>query len=347
MSLRDLGFSVGRVLRRLAGPCHDGDRARRRCARCCPRTTWTSSSPIAGCGCRRSAWHGTESSSTPATTRWRPAPTAASTVGQLADADGIARQLGRGSTLVLQGLQRFHPPAGRLTRALAGDLGARVFANAYLTPDSAQGFAEHTDPYSAFLVQLTGAKRWLVRPSADAPVEEVILRPLDVLWLPAGWLHAGVALPGSPSVHLTLAVNPLPLADVVTAITESLLRQVDGETLPPLPADDAQRLLEREVDRLAALPARRPGGRRHQGTGPHPAGPQRSKAPRRRPTGSARHSASRRPTRRRTPRPPATAGRSPADRAPRTSTTGPPCPDQPNSAITWAKASSAGSCTMT
>ncbi|MGW1498530.1 JmjC domain-containing protein [Streptomyces mirabilis] len=176
----------------------------------------------------------------------------ASTVGQLADAEGIARQLGRGSTLVLQGLQRFHPKAGRLTRALAGDLGARVFANAYLTPDSAQGFAEHTDPYSAFLVQLAGAKRWLVRPSADAPVEEVILRPLDVLWLPAGWLHAGVALPGGPSVHLTLAVNPLPLTDVVAAITESLIRQVDGETLPPLPADDAQQVLEREVDRLAA-----------------------------------------------------------------------------------------------
>ncbi|MFC6599151.1 cupin domain-containing protein [Kitasatospora paranensis] len=176
----------------------------------------------------------------------------ASTVGQLADAEGIARQVGRGSTLVLQGLQRFHPPAGRLARALAGDLGARVFANAYLTPDSAQGFAEHTDPYSAFLVQLAGAKRWLVRPSADAPAQEVVLRPLDVLWLPAGWLHAGVALPGSPSVHLTLAVNPLPLTDVVTAITESLMRQVDGETLPPLPADNAQHVLEREVDQLAA-----------------------------------------------------------------------------------------------
>lgn len=177
----------------------------------------------------------------------------ASTVGQLADPEGIARQLGRGSTLVLQGLQRFHPPAGRLTRALTGELGARVFANAYLTPDSSQGFAEHSDPYSAFLVQLAGAKRWLVRPSAEAPVTEVILRPLDVLWLPTGWLHAGVALPGSPSVHLTLAVNPLPLAEVVTAITEELVRQVDGETLPPLPtSDDAQQVLEREVDRLAA-----------------------------------------------------------------------------------------------
>ncbi|GAA4990668.1 hypothetical protein GCM10025734_17650 [Kitasatospora paranensis] len=91
-----------------------------------------------------------------------------------------------------------------------------------------------------------------MRPSADAPAQEVVLRPLDVLWLPAGWLHAGVALPGSPSVHLTLAVNPLPLTDVVTAITESLMRQVDGETLPPLPADNAQHVLEREVDQLAA-----------------------------------------------------------------------------------------------
>jgi Cupin superfamily protein len=176
-----------------------------------------------------------------------------STVGELADAEGIARQINRGSTLVLQGLQRFHPPAGRLARALTGDLGARVFANAYLTPDSARGFAEHFDPYSAFLVQLAGAKRWRIRPSAQESVEEVVLRPLDVLWLPAGWLHEGVALPGSPSVHLTLAVNPLPLTDVVAAITEDLVRQVDGQTLPPLPADDAQQVLEDEVGRLAAL----------------------------------------------------------------------------------------------
>ncbi|MFH9087064.1 JmjC domain-containing protein [Streptomyces sp. NPDC017673] len=177
---------------------------------------------------------------------------AATTVGQLADPEGIARQLGRGSTLVLQGLQRFHPPAGRLVRSLATDLGARVFANAYLTPDAAQGFAEHSDPYSAFLVQLAGSKRWLVRPSPSASLEEVILRPLDVLWLPAGWLHAGVALPGSPSVHLTLAINPIPLTDVVAAITESLMRQMDGGTLPPLPADDALQIVEREVDQVAA-----------------------------------------------------------------------------------------------
>jgi hypothetical protein len=174
------------------------------------------------------------------------------TVGQLADPEGIARQIGRGSTLVLQGLQRFHPPAGRLVRSLAADLGARVFANAYLTPDAAQGFAEHSDPYSAFLVQLAGSKRWLVRPSPNAPLEEVILRPLDVLWLPAGWLHAGVAQPGSPSIHLTLAINPIPLTDVVTTITESLMRQLDGTTLPPLPGDDAPQTLEREVDHVAA-----------------------------------------------------------------------------------------------
>ena len=170
---------------------------------------------------------------------------------QFADADGIAEQIGRGSTLVLQGLQRFHPPAGRLARALGGDLGARVFVNAYLTPGSAQGFAEHCDPYGAFLVQLVGAKQWRIRPSSNVPKEDITLRPLDVLWLPEGWLHEGVALPGNPSIHLTLAVDPLPLTDIVAAITESLTQQVHGEVLPPL-GEDAEQVLEREVDRLTA-----------------------------------------------------------------------------------------------
>ncbi|MFB7598676.1 cupin domain-containing protein [Streptomyces sp. NPDC056160] len=250
MSLRDLGFSVGQF----SGGWPD--RAMRATAQEAVRAVLTPDDVdelVAARGLRMPAFRMARDGKlvNPRHYTLASGSDTASTVGQLADAEGIARQLGRGSTLVLQGLQRFHPPAGRLTRALAGDLGARVFANAYLTPGSAQGFAEHTDPYSAFLVQLAGAKRWLVRPSAQAPVEEVILRPLDVLWLPAGWLHAGVALSGSPSVHLTLAVNPLPLTDVVTAITESLARQVDGETLPPLPAGDAHQVLEREVDRLA------------------------------------------------------------------------------------------------
>jgi hypothetical protein len=165
-----------------------------------------------------------------------------SQAGQLADAEGIAREIGRGSTLILQGLQRFHPPAGQLARELSDDLGARVFINAYLTPNSSKGFAEHFDPYGAFILQLDGAKQWKLRPSADASQETVTLNPLDVLWIQRGWRHDGTAVPGRASVHLTIAVNPVSQEEILSEITEKISEkvseQIRGSVLPPLPDCD-------------------------------------------------------------------------------------------------------------
>jgi len=175
-----------------------------------------------------------------------------SQVAQLADAEGVAREIARGSTLVLQGLQHFHPPAGQLARRLGGDLGTRVFINAYLTPDSSKGFGEHSDPYGGFIVQLAGAKQWQLRPSADASRETVTLHPLDVLWIPRGWLHDGVAMPGRASVHITLAVKPISLADILAGLTEEICEQVRETVLPPL-IDSTPWLLDDAIQKVSGL----------------------------------------------------------------------------------------------
>jgi ribosomal protein L16 Arg81 hydroxylase len=177
---------------------------------------------------------------------------AGSQVGQLADAEAIATEISRGSTLILQGLHRFHPPAGRLARELEDDLGTRVFINAYLTPNSSKGFGEHSDPYGAFLLQLSGAKQWKLRPSADAAGKTIILNSLDVLWIPRGWLHDGAAMPGNSSVHLTVAVNPISLEDVLSEITGKVAARVRGTVLPPHPDRD-QEALEDTVRKVSAL----------------------------------------------------------------------------------------------
>jgi len=83
--------------------------------------------------------------------------------------------------------------------------------------------------HDVFVLQVAGEKRWLVHepvlrhPTRDQPwtdrraaVEaaaqqepllDVVLRPGDALYLPAGYLHAAQAL-GETSAHLTVGVHP-------------------------------------------------------------------------------------------------------------------------------------------
>lgn len=76
----------------------------------------------------------------------------------MVDSAKVAARLREGATLVLQGLDTFHPGVAEICREIERMFRAPVFANAFLTPASATGFAAHYDPYDAFLVQITGEK---------------------------------------------------------------------------------------------------------------------------------------------------------------------------------------------
>jgi lysine-specific demethylase/histidyl-hydroxylase NO66 len=113
------------------------------------------------------------------------------------------------------------------------EMGCMVGSNAYLTPPGqSQGFAPHYDDIDAYCLQLEGRKRWKVYeplskaerlPRASSsdyteddlkgvePVLDVILEPGDVLYMPRGWIHQAVTLPGGGkkdeghSLHLTVS----------------------------------------------------------------------------------------------------------------------------------------------
>jgi 50S ribosomal protein L16 3-hydroxylase len=71
------------------------------------------------------------------------------------------------------------------------------------------GVGPHVDSYDVFLIQAQGQRRWRVAPPSDfafvrdaplkilrrfKPTAEHVLRPGDLLYLPPGWAHDGVAL---------------------------------------------------------------------------------------------------------------------------------------------------------
>lgn len=150
------------------------------------------------------------------------------TIADQLDDTALWRAFADGATLVLQALQRTWEPVGEFAARLGGELGHPVQANAYVTPPQNRGFDAHYDVHDVFVLQIDGAKRWIVHepvhpdPLRDQPWTDrrsavaeaargtayidTVIEPGDVLYLPRGWLHAAEAR-GEVSVHLTLGVH--------------------------------------------------------------------------------------------------------------------------------------------
>lgn len=192
-----------------------------------------------------------------------------------------AEHLFRAGMTICAGFLPEDGPLGRLLAGLRHDLltPARPYLNCYLSPDG-HGFNLHIDDHPVFILQIEGAKTWrftavpgvenptrgfqfppgreavklpwgyFTRPATDA-LEEVELRPGDVLYLPPGAWHEARAR-GS-SLALTLAYERVTSAAVVRA---AVLAKLEGmpELATPAPAALAGEVTEPEVtDAFARL----------------------------------------------------------------------------------------------
>jgi len=121
----------------------------------------------------------------------------------------LAASSARDWTLLVNGVNGHRAAADRLLRRFAFMPQARLddVMVSYAAPGG--GVGPHADSYDVFLVQGAGRRRWRLgrrRPFAlvpGAPLqliagfepdEELILEPGDLLYLPPGWGHDGVAL---------------------------------------------------------------------------------------------------------------------------------------------------------
>ena len=166
------------------------------------------------------------------------APIGQGEVSDLIDPDGVVRLFRDGATLILRGLERYHPAIAAFCNALAADLSHPVRANSYVTPANARGHRIHYDLHDVFVLQCSGRKHWkvydrqivdplpgdgvepFVRPEdLGATVVDDVLGPGDTLYIPRGWPHVA-STTGDASIHLTLGVHVCTWLDVLAAVLE-------------------------------------------------------------------------------------------------------------------------------
>ncbi|MGH3023159.1 MAG: cupin domain-containing protein [Gaiellaceae bacterium] len=177
---------------------------------------------------------------------WRPPFTGT------ADVPRVLAEWEAGATIVLQALHVHWQPLAVFCRQLEEALGHGVQTNSYWTPRGSQGFAVHHDTHDVLVLQVAGEKRWhLYEPllelplkhqrwSAElgdpgAPIEELVLRAGDTLYLPRGWPHQAETSE-TDSLHLTVGIDAYTWLDAVRAALADcedelpFRRGVDGES---------------------------------------------------------------------------------------------------------------------
>lgn len=152
-------------------------------------------------------------------------------------ADDALRHFQNGATLCVTALDTVSPPLGELRESLQREFLTPdpILFNCYYSPHG-QGFGTHFDQQSVWIMQLDGRKRWRYsakpatlypienstaaavgqyRTTAGAPViapdeslfDDVTLCPGDMLYLPAGTWHRGIAAGESLALSLTQPHN--------------------------------------------------------------------------------------------------------------------------------------------
>ena len=112
-------------------------------------------------------------------------------------------------TLLVQGVDLHHQPAHELLQAFRFVPDARLDDLMISYASDGGGVGPHFDSYDVFLLQAHGRRRWRIGRQKDLtlveglpvkiladfrPQQEFLLEPGDMLYLPPGWAHDGVAV---------------------------------------------------------------------------------------------------------------------------------------------------------
>ena len=165
--------------------------------------------------------------------------------------------LRKGATVVLRGIQDFHPPVRPVADAIEETLGGYSGINLYASWVATRGFSTHWDDHDVFVLQVAGEKRWDLygetrrfplsrdaEATTEPPRQTVwsgLLRAGDALYIPRGWWHDARTEPGDgaggrASMHFTCALHPLTGLDLMEWLSGRLARHETFRRDLPHPA---------------------------------------------------------------------------------------------------------------
>jgi bifunctional lysine-specific demethylase and histidyl-hydroxylase MINA len=193
------------------------------------------------------------------------------------DAGKVKSLLRRGASIVANDIDTLTPGLIAVTDALERRLGGKVQSNLYCSWQQHQAFPTHFDTHEVFALHVAGEKVWkiyegrLENPIANdayknvddgfnethrgALLDEVTLRPGDVLYIPRGQYHDALAS-SEGCIHLSFGVTHIIGFDVMTMLFEHALADPAFRSNIPLPGagDDAQDAwIDDLADRLAKI----------------------------------------------------------------------------------------------
>ena len=183
----------------------------------------------------------------------------------------------RGNTVCLHHPENNHHSVQALCRQLSHIFYSQVISSLFLGPPDSTGLDVHFDYYNAFILQLSGKKRWRLydfvseNPSCDKdrfkldkttlgqPVLDVVLEQGDILYFPRGMPHEPFCL-DSHSLHMTVGVKTHTWADMLHRSIDNLrdTNALFRQSLPPIEVmrrhpGDYQSLLQRMIANMQEL----------------------------------------------------------------------------------------------
>lgn len=186
----------------------------------------------------------------------------------IAPAD-IPQMVRAGATICVNGMEFAHPKLQRAARLVRSELNyaGDVSFRAYLSPPGA-GFDLHFDARVATTLQIGGTKRWWysMQPALPFPLynsgqhplgtrlpyetpkpralRSTVLRPGDVLCLPAGVWHRAEAITTSLALNMVLDHHNAGTFDSIVAMLGQRLKQDPAwrQPLPPAPRQSRKRV---------------------------------------------------------------------------------------------------------
>ena len=151
----------------------------------------------------------------------------------------------RGWTLLVQGVDLHHAAAHALLRRFRFVPDARLDDLMISWASDGGGVGPHVDSYDVFLLQARGRRRWRIARRFDARLDErapfkvlrrfvaedeYVLEPGDMLYLPPGWAHDGVAI-GGECMTCSIGLRAPKRGELAAELAQRLGESYDDATL--------------------------------------------------------------------------------------------------------------------